>query len=172
MTTMGLGLDLPAFIGQLVSFLLLVAILSHFGYRPIRRIMDERSARIRDSVESAEQARLDYERVRAQAEQELNDARQEARGILVNAGAVRDHLLEEARAEAKQEALAIVDDARAQLEEERRAMVAELRRQFAEAAIQAAESVVRETLDVERHRRLIDAVLDERLPLEEDQPRP
>ncbi|MCK9357046.1 MAG: F0F1 ATP synthase subunit B [Dehalococcoidia bacterium] len=169
---MGLGLDLPAFIGQLVSFLLLVAILSHFGYRPIRRIMDERSARIRDSVESAEQARLDYERVRAQAEQELSDARQEARGILVNAGAARDHLLEEARAEAKQEALAIVDDARAQLGEERRAMVAELRRQFAEAAILAAESVVRETLDVERHRKLIDAVLDERLPLEEDQPRP
>ena len=31
---MGLGLDLPRFIGQLVSFLLLVAVLSHFGYRP------------------------------------------------------------------------------------------------------------------------------------------
>ena len=43
--------------------------------------------------------------MRAQAEQELSDARQEARGILVDAGAARDRLLEQARAEAKQEAL-------------------------------------------------------------------
>jgi len=169
---MGLGLDLPPFIGQLVSFLILLGVLSHFGYRPVRRIMEERSARIRVSVERAEQARLEHERARTQAQQELADARLEAHTILVDAGAARDRLLEEARSEARQEAAEIVEDARARTLEERQAMVEELRRQFAEAAILAAESVVRETLDVERHRKLIDAVLDERLPLEEDQPRP
>jgi len=168
---MGLGLDLPQFIGQLVSFLILLGVLSRFGYRPVRRVMEERSARIRDSVEQAEQARLEYERARMQAQQELADARLEAHSILVDAGAARDRLLEEARSEARQEAAEIVEDARARTVEERQAMVEELRRQFAEAAILAAESVVRETLDVERHRKLIDAVLDEHLPLEEDRPR-
>ncbi len=169
---MGIGLDLPTFIGQLVSFLILLAVVTRFGYRPIRRAMDERSARIRESVEQAEQARLEYERARMQAQQELDDARQEAHRILVDAGAARDSLLEAARAEAKQEARDIIETARAQTEEERQAMVTDLRRQFAEAAIVAAESVVRETLDAGRHRRLIDEVLDERLPLEKDQPRP
>jgi len=169
---MGLGLDLAGFIGQLVSFLILLGVLSYFGYRPIRRVLEERSRRIRESVEQADLARLEYERARAQAEQRLEEARQEARGILVEAGAARDRLLEEAHAEAKQEALEIVNSARAQLADERLAMVSELRRQFSEAAIAAAESVVRETLDAERHRRLIDEVLDERLPLRKDQTRP
>ena len=167
---MGLGLDLPSFIGQLVSFLILLAVLSRFGYRPIRRVMEERSARIRESVEQAEVARLEYEQARMQAEQELSDARQQARGILVEAGAVRDRLIEEARTEAKQEAQTVISEAHARLAEERQAMLAELRTQFAEAAIAAAEAVVRETLDPERHRKLIEAVLDERLPLGKDQP--
>ncbi len=168
---MGLGLDLPLFIGQLVSFLILLVVLSRFGYGPIRRAMEERATRIRESVEQAEVARLEYERARLQAEQELSDARQQARDILVEAGAARDRLVEEAHAEAEQEALTVMSEARAQLAEERQAMLAELRTQFAEAAIAAAEAVVRETLDRERHRKLIDAVLEERLPLGKDQPR-
>jgi len=167
-----MGLDFASFLAQLVSFLLLMLILVRFGYRPIRRIMDERSSLIRRSVEQADEARVEYERARTEAEQRLEEARQEARSILVEAGAARDRLLEAARAEAKQEALEIVDSARAQLAEERLAMVSDLRRQFSEAAIAAAESVVRETLNAERHRRLIDDVLDERLPLEKDQKRP
>ena len=38
---MGLGLDLPTFIGQLVSFLILLGLLVYFGYKPIRKMLDE-----------------------------------------------------------------------------------------------------------------------------------
>jgi F-type H+-transporting ATPase subunit b len=165
---MGIGLDLPTFVGQLVSFLILLAALSYFGYRPIRRVLEERSQRIRDSVEQVELTREEYERVRAEAEQGLKDAHLEARRILREAGAVRDRLLEEARAEAKEEARAIVEETKTQLEEQRRAVVEELRREFADAAILAAEAVIMESLDAERHRRLIQGVLEERLPLEKE----
>lgn len=163
---MGIGLDLPMFVGQLVSFLILIAALSHFGYRPIRRMLEERSRRIRDSVDQAESARSECERVRVEAEQGLKDARLEAHRILVEAGATRDRLLEEARSEAREEARAIVEEARTQLEDRRRATVEELRREFADAAISAAEAIVVENLDAERHRRLIERALEERLPLE------
>jgi F-type H+-transporting ATPase subunit b len=165
---MGIGLDLPTFVGQLVSFLILLAALSYFGYRPIRRVLEERSQRIRDSVEQVELTREEYERVRAEAEQGLKDAHLEARRILREAGAARDRLLEEARAEAKEEARAIVEETKTQLEEQRRAVVEELRREFADAAILAAEAVIMESLDAERHRRLIQGVLEERLPLEKE----
>jgi len=163
---MGIGLDLPTFVGQLVSFLILLAALSYFGYRPIRRVLEERSQRIRDSVEQAELARQEYERVRAEAEQGLKDARLEAHRILIEAGVTRDRLLEEARSEAKEEARAIAEESKTQLEEQRRAVVEELRREFADAAILAAEAIVVESLDTERHRRLVQRVLEERLPLE------
>ena len=163
---MGIGLDLPTFVGQLVSFLILLAALSYFGYRPIRRVLEERSQRIRDSVEQAELARQEYERVRAEAEQGLKDARLEAHRILIEARATRDRLLEESRAGAKEEARAIAEESKTQLEEQRRAVVEELRREFADAAILAAEAIVVESLDTERHRRLVQRVLEERLPLE------
>ncbi len=163
---MGIGLDLPMFVGQLVSFLILVAALSYFGYRPIRRVLEERSRRIRDSVEETESARSECERVRAEAEQELKDARLEAHRILLEAGVTRDRLLEEARSEAREEARAIAEESRTQLEDQRRVIVEELRREFADAAISTAEAIVVENLDTERHRRLIQRALEERLPLE------
>ena len=163
---MGIGLDLPMFVGQLVSFLILLVALSYFGYRPIRRMLEERSRRIRESVEQAEVSRSECERVRAEAEQELKDARLKAHRILIEAGVTRDRLLEEARSEAREEARAIVEEARTQLEDQRKVMVEELRREFADAAISTAEAIVAESLDTERHRRLIERALEERLPLE------
>jgi membrane protein implicated in regulation of membrane protease activity len=42
---MGIGLDLATFIGQLVSFLILLGLLVRFGYRPVRMVLKERSDR-------------------------------------------------------------------------------------------------------------------------------
>lgn len=163
---MGIGLDLPTFVGQLVSFLILLVALSYFGYKPIRRVLEERSQRIRDSVEQAELARSECAQVRVEAEQELKEARLEAHRIMVEAGVTRDRLLEEARSEAREEARAVVEEAGTQLEAQRRAIVEGLRREFADAAISAAEAIVVDNLDTERHRRLIERALGERLPLE------
>jgi F-type H+-transporting ATPase subunit b len=166
---MGLGLDFPAFFGQLVSFLILVVVLSRFGYRPIRRVLDERAKRIRESVEEADATKKEYERARAEAEQELRNARQEAHKILVDAGVARDRLLQEARAEAQREAASIAEETRARLEEDRKSMVEDLRRRFADGALAAAESIVARHLDAAGHNEMIVKALDEHLPIEEDE---
>lgn len=164
---MGIGLDLPTFAGQLVSFLILLFVLTRYGYPPIRRVMEERARRVRESVAQVEAARVQYERVRAEAEEELRKARVDAHLVMVQAGTARDRLLEDARAEAKLEAEALVESGRALIAEERRAMVEQLRRDFADAAIAAAGALVNETLDGDKHREIIARALDERLPLPE-----
>jgi len=166
---MGIGLDLPTFLGQLVSFLILLAVLSRFAYPPIRRIMEERSRRVREGVEQVELAREEYGRVRAEAEEELTKARHQAHSIMVQAGTARDRLLEDAQAEAKRDSQEIIDSGRAQIAEERRIMVEQLRREFADAAIAAAGVIISETLDAEKHKALIVRALEEWLPLEEHQ---
>jgi len=161
---MGLGLDLPAFIGQLVSFVILVLVLRRFGYAPIRRILDERAARIRASIEEAEDSRRESERIRAEAELELQRARQEAHSIVAEAGRTRDRFLKEARTEAERESATIVAEARARIEEERRAMIEDLRRRFVDGALSAAESIISRHLNLDDHRKLIVQALDEHLP--------
>ena len=50
-----LGLQLWPFIWQLVAFLILVYVLKRFAFGPVTRILDERAARVRESIETAEQ---------------------------------------------------------------------------------------------------------------------
>ena len=156
-----LGLDLASFIGQLVSFLILLGLLVYFGYKPIRKMLEERSSKIKESMEQAEATRKEYEQAQMEVEKQISKAREEARLIIAEAGQSGDRLKEEARREARQEAQAIVDRARTGLERERREIIDDLRREFADTAILAAEKMISESLDKEKHRRLIEQALEE-----------
>ena len=72
-----------------------------------------------------------------------------------------EKLKEEARVEAKKQAEAIVVKARADIEMERDKAIGEVRRQFVDLTVLAAEKVVKESLDKEKHRRLIEEVLNQ-----------
>jgi F-type H+-transporting ATPase subunit b len=61
----------------------------------------------------------------------------------------------------------MVERTRAELERERREMTADLRREFADAAILAAGKVIGESLDGEKHRRIIEQALEESGSLKE-----
>ena len=158
---MGLGLDLATFVGQLVSFLILLGLLIYFGYKPVRRMFDERARRIKESMEQAEATRKEYEQAKVAVEEQISQARQEGQAVITQAAQVGDRLKEEASAEARREAQAIVERARLELERERDKLIDDLRQEFVDTAILAAEKVIKETLDKERHKKLIEEALEE-----------
>ncbi|MCK4965347.1 MAG: F0F1 ATP synthase subunit B, partial [Dehalococcoidia bacterium] len=88
-------------------------------------------------------------------------ARRDGQSIVAQAGQIGEQLKDAARQEARQEAEVIVARARVEIDRERDAAIDELRRQFTDLAIMAAEKVINETLDKERHRRIIDEVLEQ-----------
>ena len=156
-----LGLTLPNFIGQLINFLILLGVLTFFGYKPIRKMLDERSNRIKKSMEHAEAARQEYERARVEAEKQINKARDEGQAIVGQSEQAGEKIKEEARQEARKEAQAIVDRTRKELEHERDKAINELRKEFVDTAILAAEKVISETLNKEKHSSLIEKTLKE-----------
>ena len=157
----GLGIDLPTFVGQLVSFLILLGLLVYFGYKPIRKMLDERSNRIREGMEQAEAIKKEYEHAQVEVQEQINRARQDGQGIVAQAEKLGDRLREEAREEARREAQAITDRVKVELERERDKLIDELRGEFVDIALLAAEKVINETLDKEKHRRLIEEALNE-----------
>jgi len=157
----GLGLDLATFVGQLVSFLILLGLLVYFGYKPIRKMLDERANRIREGMEQAEAIKKEYEHAQVAVQEQINESRQEGQAIIAQAGKLGDRLREETREEARQEAQAISDRARVEAQRERDKLVDELRGEFVDIAMLAAEKVINETLDKEKHRRLIEEALGE-----------
>jgi len=158
---MGLGLDLATFIGQLVSFLILLGLLVYVGYKPIRKMLDERANRIKESMEQAEATKQEYERAEVAVREQISKARQEGQAVISQATQVGDRFKEEAKEEARKEAQAIVDRTRVELERERDKAIDDLRREFADTAILAAEKVINETLDKEKHKKLIEEALEE-----------
>jgi len=156
-----LGLTLPNFIGQLINFLILLGLLTFFGYKPIRKMLDERSNRIKKSMEQAEATRQEYERARVEAEKQIKKARDEGQSIVGQSEQAGEKIKEEARQEARKEAQAIVKRTRKELEHERDKAINELRKEFVDTAILAAEKVISETLDKEKHSSLIEKTLKE-----------
>ncbi len=156
-----LGLTLPSFIGQLINFLILLGLLTFFGYKPIRKMLDERSNRIKQSMEQAEATKREYEQAQVEVEKQISKARDEGQSIIGKAAQGGERAKEEARQEARKEAQAIVERTRAEIERERDKIVDELRKEFVDTAILAAERVISETLDKGKHRRLIEKTLEE-----------
>ncbi len=57
-----IGINLPLLVSFIVSFVILFAVLSLFLYKPVMKMLDERSKRIKESVERAEATKEEYAR--------------------------------------------------------------------------------------------------------------
>ena len=156
-----IGIDWQVLLAQLINFGILFGLLFFLLYKPMRRTFDARSNRIKESMEQAEQIKEQMARTEEQVREQLAAARREGQDILAQAAQMGDRLKEETRGEARQEAEVIVARARTEIERERDEAIDEVKRQFVDLAITAAEKVVNETLDREKHRRLIEEVLEQ-----------
>ena len=158
---MGLGISWQGLLGQIINFVLLLVLLYFIGYKPIRKMLDERSKRIKEGIDQAELAKEAAVRAEEEVQRRLDEARKDGQLILAQAAEIGERLKAEAREEARREAEALIVRARAEIGMERDEAIDRLRQEFADLAILAAEKVIKETLDKERHRRLIEEVLEE-----------
>ena len=90
---------------------------------------------------------------------QIEKGRQEAQAIITQATQLGERLKEESREEASKQAQIILDRTRIELGAEREKIIEDLRREFVSIAILAAEKVIKETLDKEKHRKLIEETL-------------
>ncbi len=163
-----IGINLPLLVAFVINFVILFGLLGLVLYKPVMKMLDERSRRIKESVERAEATRQEYARAEEEVKKLISRAREDGQALVSQASQIGEKLKEEAKEGARKEAQAIVDRTRAELEEERDRIVDDLRREFVDISILAAEKVIKETLDRERHRRLIEETLEESTTFKEN----
>ena len=156
-----LGINLPGLVTQIVSFLILFGLLYGLLYKPILKIMDQRSTKIRESLETADRIKEESAASQSEMDRRLNEARQEGQALLIQAREMADRYRGEEREKARQEAEAFVVRARDDIQRERDRVIEDVRRHFAELAILAAERVIERSLDEGAHRDIIQKVLEE-----------
>lgn len=158
---MGLGISLPSLIAQLVNFALLLLVLYLFAYKPILRMLDQRSARIKESMQKAEEIKERAARAEEEVKAQLDAARKDGQALVTQARQIGERLKEEAKVEARKEAEVLVARAQGETRREREEAIESLRKEFADLAILAAEKVINQSLDKKAHQRLIEEVLEE-----------
>jgi len=156
-----LGINLPSLIAFIINFVILLALLIIVAYRPIVRMLDERSAKIRESMDQAERIKQESARATETIKAQLEAGRKEGQAIVAQASQIGERLKEEARAEARQQAESLIAKARLEIERERQEGFDQLRQEFVDLAILAAEKVINQSLDKKAHQRLIEEVLEE-----------
>ncbi|MCY3544722.1 MAG: F0F1 ATP synthase subunit B [Chloroflexi bacterium] len=156
-----LGINLPGLLTHIISFLVLLIVLRLTLYKPIVNMLDQRSQRIRESLEAAERAQQESAASQEEVAAQLEAARAEGQQLIASAREVADRFREEETAKVRQEIEAERSRAEANIQRERDAAIEQLRSEFAGLAITAAEQVVERSLDEQAHQDIIDRVLEE-----------
>jgi F-type H+-transporting ATPase subunit b len=140
---------------QLVSFLLLLAVLYKLMYRPLLGALEGRSAAIQQQLAEAQAAREEAQRALGAMEERIRAAQAEAQALRERALREAAELRERLSAEARQEAARLIEGAQAQVSQEVRRARAELRAEVGVLATQIAERLIRKSLNGEDHQRLL-----------------
>ncbi len=140
-----LGFDIPTFVFQIINFLILLAILARFFYRPVLEVMQKRQEQIDARIEDAEQRARQADEERAKLAQQSETAAREAVTLLdtarIEAAKERKRLMEAARADAA----AVIDEARVTAQAEEQAAMGHLGRRLSQSAVNIAGSLVRDS---------------------------
>jgi len=156
-----LGISLPTLVAQIVNFVILFGLMYLVAYKPLMRMLDERSRRIRESMERTELIKQQAARAEEEVKKQLEVAGKEGQEVIARAVRTGEELRRDAQQEARKGAEALTARARTEIQRERDEAITELRRAFADLTVLAAGKVIDRSLDKEAHRQLIDKVLEE-----------
>lgn len=156
-----LGFHWPSLLVYLVNFLLLLGVLYVFAYKRILKTLDERSQRVKDSLDQAEKVRSDAVKAQDEVRRQLDASRQSNQEMMQQAREAADKFREEEIAKVRVEGEAFLDRARQQIQTERDLAVEGIRSHFADLAITAAEQIIDRSLDHDAHKELIQKVLSD-----------
>jgi F-type H+-transporting ATPase subunit b len=146
---------------ELITFLIMLAILARYVYPEIVKLAEARQRAVAEQLKEAEQARTEAEKRLKEAEEKLNDARKTAQGVIEAATKSGEQLRQELRQKADEESKRAIETARKEIEAEREQAVRSVRSEVAGLVVAATEKVIGETLDDEKHRQLIDRAIAE-----------
>ncbi|MEE1348084.1 MAG: F0F1 ATP synthase subunit B [Bacteroidales bacterium] len=145
-----------------LTFLVVLALLTKFAWKPILGMLKEREDEITSSLAKAKEAQQEYARIEAQKAQIEAETRAERDAILKEAREKVQHMLDEARKLSQEEGDKLIEQARAQIEREKAGAIDELKKQVAALSVQIAGKLIESNLqDNDRQEQLIEKYLQE-----------
>jgi F-type H+-transporting ATPase subunit b len=151
--------DPGLFVWTILTFLILVALLARFAWRPLLQALERRQATIAQSLEDAQRARQELERLQRESAKIMAQARAEAESILARSRSDAEALREELKQKARTEAAAIVKNAERQIQLETARAVQQIRHEAVDLSVAIASKILRRQVTREDNEALIQEAL-------------
>jgi F-type H+-transporting ATPase subunit b len=152
-------LDPGLFIWTIVTFLVLLTLLAKFAWGPLLAALDSRQNAIRKSLDDAQQARQELERLNQESAQIIRQARVDAEVIVTKSRADAERQREELRQKARTEADGIVKNAERQIQLETQRALQQIRHEAIDLSVQIASKLLQRNVSKEDNQKLIDEAL-------------
>jgi len=133
-------------IWQLIIFLLLFFLLAKLAWKPIIKSLKDREQSIQEALDTAEKARLEMSRLKADNENLLKLAREEREKILRDAREASNRMKDEAQVDAKKAGDRIIEDARLAINAEKVAALREVKALVAKLSLEIAGKILQKNL--------------------------
>jgi F-type H+-transporting ATPase subunit b len=151
----------PEVLVALASFVVLFALLSKFAFPPVTKMLDERAEKIRESLEKAEETRVEAERLLEEYRVQMAEARTEAAKVIDQGRTVAENMKNEIIAKAREEAEAEKVKAIEAIQAEKTAAMSELQASVADLSVAVAGKIIGQKLSAADHAALIERSIAE-----------
>jgi F-type H+-transporting ATPase subunit b len=159
-----LKFDPGLIIWTLIIFLFLVVLLRKVAWKPIIGALEERTKRIKDSLEKAEAAQRAAEQARVEYEAMMAKARQESQELIARSRKTAEATADEIVVKAKTEAEQLVVRANKDIDLARQKALDEIKQTAAELSVNIAARIISKSLAAKDHQDLIHQALTEMQP--------
>ena len=149
-------LDGWTFLAQICNLMIQLVIFKKLLLNPVKKVIAERKAKADSQIADAEKLRTEAEAMKAEYEQNLQNARTEADQIVAAAQKTAAARSEELLGEARAQAAALKQKAEADIAQERKKAVNEVKDEIGGMAMEIASKVVEREIKEADHQDLID----------------
>ena len=149
-------LDGWTFLAQICNLMIQLVIFKKFLLKPIKQVIADRKAKADSEIADAQKLRTEAEAMKAEYEQNLQNARTEANQIVAAAQKTAAARSEELLGEARAQAAALKQKAEADIAQERKKAVNEVKDEIGGMAMEIASKVVEREISEKDHKDLID----------------
>ena len=149
-------LDGWTFVAQICNLMIQLVIFKKLLLNPVKKVIAERKAKADSQIADAQKLRTEAEAMKAEYEQNLQNARTEANQIVAAAQKTATARSEELLGEARAQAAALKQKAEADIAQERKMAVNEVKDEIGGMAMEIASKVVEREIREADHKDLID----------------
>jgi F-type H+-transporting ATPase subunit b len=150
-----LGINWAQALTHLISFLIALWLLKKYAWGPIMNLLDERRQKIADEFQQIDDEKSKVSEMAADYEAKLKNIENERRAEIVKGVDEGKKLATEIKENAQKEARELAEKSRRDLEREIAKAKVQLRDDMVSMTMSAAEKVIHERLDEQKHRELI-----------------